>query len=956
MDKEIGLFPLSKPQIEDPGRGLDGTSLTKDGIAGDSIGNNSPSKEEEMQSTAHAELDEKLSDGENLQMQALQPLSGDKAEFDDRAATEGKRIDEEEGTVKEMMSSLSGRQESVTLISMASSGPVKLNSAFNCNENETVSSSSPPSLAQHKILERKDMLQQAQVVSFKDIKSCQSIQYSALSRTSTTDGGKVLNIGNHFGQENGADSDSLENGGRHIPTTCDIPPSDSATTKKDSVEEEMVALHATTTKYGKTLNDEQAVVNVDKLLTSSVPQEAEEHIALRKGEPSETNDTTINTTTYPEPEKDDETLRSIVDLSNPSLTNSNHDMNGRSSTRVFENESTMRLNEAEANNTALSSTEADRKDIILLEENHPLSEGDDILPPTQSVVEINLNSPVNCSSSDDSDESMLEGDSSDKVSKKDDFMNGNNEAISYQTMLISPGLKDDRAYAVNLGAAPKEEYFQPSATESSGGILNKTEEEEEINCTLPNAVIEKAGGITADDEGGLLEPSLPFLELSQEPTDEAAIRRSASYSDIEGIDSDVHHNLELFASEQPEEGGGDNLLERHDQLGPHNAHKSSSHSLSPNRSEGRRCHGRTIMENQPALTIDDVFQSTSTVTTPQDINDFSSSDEMILTPRSAKACAINGVNPVLLRKRNLGCFWEPDIDTSIQKLKYDMYNRRRYQLMKICCNEKARLEEEEGVKTTQANAAMLQQGKNKGGLLRTQQQRLQNGKENTTLSVLENEKRKLETMKKQRLKEAEQQLAWEMKKKEMEEKIRAREEKEAIAVAKLEREKKRRQRQIAEERRMREIRKKAEIEMETEHQQIFLREEHEKSLQLAQAKQKDEKKAKEQARLREQEAMENAKRFKMQTQLFFEQKRREALAEEAARKEKEELRKLRVSKQRKTALDVIAAKSEKRKKRIEMNVEHNEVSIVRFFWDGVWGDRVIDERYTIHHSVDLSSF
>ncbi len=74
--------------------------------------------------------------------------------------------------------------------------------------------------------------------------------------------------------------------------------------------------------------------------------------------------------------------------------------------------------------------------------------------------------------------------------------------------------------------------------------------------------------------------------------------------------------------------------------------------------------------------------------------------------------------------------------------------------------------------------------------------------------------------------------------------------------------------------------------------------------------------------------MENAKRFKMQTQLFFEQKRREALAVEATRKEKEELRKLRVAKQRKTALDAIAAKREQRKKRIEMNVEHNEVSRV----------------------------
>ncbi len=201
MGKEIDLVPPSKPQIEDPGCGLDGTSLTKDGITGDSFGNNSPSKEEEMQSTAHAELDEELSNGENLQLPALQPPPyGDKAEVDGRAATEGKRVDEEEGTDKDMASSLSGRQESITLKVTASSGPVKLNPALNCYENEMVSSRSSPSLDQHEILEKKDMLQQAQVVSFMDIKSSQSVQDSALLRTSTTDGGEILNSGDHFEQ------------------------------------------------------------------------------------------------------------------------------------------------------------------------------------------------------------------------------------------------------------------------------------------------------------------------------------------------------------------------------------------------------------------------------------------------------------------------------------------------------------------------------------------------------------------------------------------------------------------------------------------------------------------------------------------------------------------------------------------------------------------------------------
>ncbi len=114
--------------------------------------------------------------------------------------------------------------------------------------------------------------------------------------------------------------------------------------------------------------------------------------------------------------------------------------------------------------------------------------------------------------------------------------------------------------------------------------------------------------------------------------------------------------------------------------------------------------------------------------------------------------------------------------------------------------------------------------------------------------------------------------------------------------------------------------------MEATRQQILLREEHEKSLRLAQAKLKEEKKAKEEVRLREQKAMESRKQFKMQTQLFFEQNQRRALVAEAERKEKEELRKKRVAKQYKAVLDSISANRNQRKKRIETNVKHNEVS------------------------------
>ncbi len=913
MNKETGLFQPNNPQIEDPGCGLDDPSLTKDGIAGDSIGNNSPGKEEEIQSTADAEiiLDEKLSEGENLQPQTIQPPPGDKAEVDDRATTKGGQIDEEGGTDKEKKSLLSGCQDSVTSINVASSGPTKLNSAFNCNENEMESSSSL--LDQHEIFENEGIVQQTQVASSVDTNSSHTIPCSILLHTSTTaDGGEVLNVSDHFRGKNGVYLDSLENGVKPLPTTCDdVPPSDSTTTKISSVEKDMVALHDTT-KLEKTLDDKQVDVNVDKLLTSGSPQEVkDERVVLNNKEgPSEANDYN-SITTYPEHTKDNDetTSRNIVNLSSClNLTKSNDDLNSCDSTRVFKNEPIkMTLNEVEeANNTVLSTTEVGRKDIMLLEEeDRHLSEREEEViqsstPSVDDCSHLNTNAPVNCCSSIN-DESMLEGNDN-KISKKEDG-----------TMLDGQGHENDIYGGGNLRYMPlrkEEQHFHTSSSEGGSiGILNKAAAQE-----LPNVMI--------GEEGSLLKPSLQLLELSKTPTsDDETTITSVSSIDIGGIDKDIH-DLELFTSET-EDIDDNNLLEEHDQSGVQSGGVvASSHSLSsPHRSEEQHHHHCRTTIKKPVLTLEDVFQTTSTVTTPQCINDLSPSDKLMLTPRSAKACAMNGVNPVLLLKRNMESFGGPDVDPSIQKLKCEMYNRRRYQLMKICCNEKGRLDDEE---TAQANA-MLHHGGGGKGQPKSQQQCLQNGK-NNMLSMIEHEKQKVENIKRQRLSEAEQQLALEMKQKEMEEKIRAREEKEELAATKLVREKKRRQREIAEERRMREIRKKAEVKMETTQQQILLHEEREKSFRLAQAKLKEEKKAKEEARHREQKAMESRKQFKMQTQLLFEQNQRKALVAEVERKEKEELRKKRVDKQHKAALDAISANRNQRKKRIEMNVKHNEVS------------------------------
>ncbi len=813
MNKETGLFQPNNPHIEDPGRGLDDPSLTKGGIAGDLIGNNTtPGKEEEMQSATDAEiiLDEnKLSDGKNLHPQTIQPPPGEKPQVDDRATRKKGQVDEEEISDKSLLPEC---HDNVATINVALSSLTEPNSA------------------------------------------------------ATDEGEEVLN--DHFREENGVYLESLENGVTPSPTICSvIESSDINNANIYSVQNEVIALHDTT-KFEGTLDEKE--VTVDEPITNGSPHEIGDgrKVLPNKEEPSGATDNNFITAYHQHPKDSDETTSGNI----ANLIKLDHNLNScNDNTRVLKNGPIHEVEEEGGNNTAVvSATEVGVKDIMLLEEEEDghLSEREEEVMQSSmdNCSHLNPNTRVNCSRSNIGDKSMLEGnESNNKISKQED-----------EPMLDGQGLKN---YIYGGGNGHLGDVPPPHKLELS--------KQQRIN----------------DD-------------------DETTIKSESSCDDIGGIDSDFH-NLELIHRET--KNIKDNILleKHHDQLGLQNeAVVTSSHSLSPpsHRSEEERKHEdcrKTI--KMPALTLEDVFQRTGTVTTPQSINDVS--DKFILTPRSAKACAINGVNPVLLLKRNIESFAGADVDPSIKKLKCEMYNRRRYQLMKICCNEKDRLDSE----AAKANAVLHRGGGRKGQPKSQQQQHFKKGRINT-LSMIEHENQKIENIKRQRLKEAEQQLALEMKRNEMEKKIREREEKEELYVAKVKREKQRRQREIAEERRMKEIAKITEAAMEAARQQLLLREEHERSFQLAQTKLKEEKKAKEEARLREKKAMESRERFKMQTQLFFEENQRKALASEAERKEKEELRKKRVAKQCKAALDAISVKQNQRKKRMEMNLKHIEVS------------------------------
>jgi len=71
--------------------------------------------------------------------------------------------------------------------------------------------------------------------------------------------------------------------------------------------------------------------------------------------------------------------------------------------------------------------------------------------------------------------------------------------------------------------------------------------------------------------------------------------------------------------------------------------------------------------------VSDVAASTITPPPPR----------VILTPRSAEACLKHGINPEVLRIRDLDSFWEPKIEPEIQRMRHETYGRRRHEMMKI---------------------------------------------------------------------------------------------------------------------------------------------------------------------------------------------------------------------------------------------------------------------------------
>ena len=88
------------------------------------------------------------------------------------------------------------------------------------------------------------------------------------------------------------------------------------------------------------------------------------------------------------------------------------------------------------------------------------------------------------------------------------------------------------------------------------------------------------------------------------------------------------------------------------------------------------------------LSLEEVFNQTTTVTAA---NVNPAPGRIVLTPRSAEVVLKLGINPEVLKIRDIDSFWESGIEPSVQRMRHEAYVQRRYEVMKQCRLERKRI-------------------------------------------------------------------------------------------------------------------------------------------------------------------------------------------------------------------------------------------------------------------------
>lgn len=310
------------------------------------------------------------------------------------------------------------------------------------------------------------------------------------------------------------------------------------------------------------------------------------------------------------------------------------------------------------------------------------------------------------------------------------------------------------------------------------------------------------------------------------------------------------------------------------------------------------------------LSIEDVFNKVS-VLTSSNINPPPS--RVVLTPRSADVCLKLGINPEILKIRDIDSFWEAGIDPSVQRMRHEAYVQRRYELMKQCRLERKRLINAEFNKSADVSAPVTKTvGKSSAEL------------EAAETAIIEQEKARLEKLKRRQEKELEQMLQYEINRVKIQSDIEKRIEQNRKQESLRQKQQEKRAKLMAEERRLRELQKIAMAEAEEAHakevaKQIF---EREKAAAEEQARRVQEQK--EAMRREEDERKQKHEEHKLQVQKFFAeqelelQKRLDEMDIAAKKREEDILRK------REEELEKLARKRAAVEERIERNIQMAE--------------------------------
>lgn len=90
------------------------------------------------------------------------------------------------------------------------------------------------------------------------------------------------------------------------------------------------------------------------------------------------------------------------------------------------------------------------------------------------------------------------------------------------------------------------------------------------------------------------------------------------------------------------------------------------------------------------LTLEEVFSQIADTASSSSISPGLSN--IVLTPMSSEVCLRHGINPEALKSRDFESFYKNNqADIRIQRMRYETYERRRHDLMRIASEEKARL-------------------------------------------------------------------------------------------------------------------------------------------------------------------------------------------------------------------------------------------------------------------------